>query len=161
MKQILLTLILSAFLLFSCNSNKSNNGMQFETSILLPDFNIPIVEFSILDNSYNFIIDSGSEESYLNESLYNYYLDSLQITDTIYSSIQTFSGDTDLNKFYEVNVFLNDTISAKMIVINMDNIVENIFINSGKRVYGVIGSDILTEYNAVIDYKNKRLRLSR
>ena len=90
MKHKLLTLTLSALLLFSCNNNESNNGMQFETSILLPDFNIPIVEFSILDNSYNFIIDSGSEESYLNESLYNDYLESLQITDTIYSSIQTF-----------------------------------------------------------------------
>lgn len=152
MKKIIYTLILLV-LFISCDDRQ----IVFEKSLLFTDFNTPIVEFSINNEKYNFIIDSGSEHSFINEGIIN----KNDITDTIYTTIETFQGETDIQRLYKTSILLNDSLETEMLATNIISIIKNTFIKSGHIVNGVIGNDFLNKYNAVIDYENKQLILHR
>lgn len=138
-----------SLLLYSCNK------MGFKKNILINDYNTPIVELKVNNSNYNFIIDTGSEKSFINKKIVE-----SNITDSVYISTLNFDGITDDKKSYIVKILINDSIDVNMLTIDINSIQENIFIKSGIIVDGIIGSDILSKYNAIIDYKNNKLILN-
>lgn len=138
-----------SLLLYSCNK------MGFKKNILINDYNTPIVELKVNNSNYNFIIDTGSEKSFINKKIVEN-----NITDSVYISTLNFDGITDDKKSYIVKILINDSINVNMLTIDINSIQKNIFIKSGIIVDGIIGSDILSKYNAIIDYKNNKLILN-
>lgn len=155
MKKIFL-IFFTLISLFSCQNNDKKT--DFVSPVLFTDCNIPIANFSINGNKYNFIIDSGSENSFISDDLFIDSCNFSMITDTIYTSIQTLDGTTGNRKLYCISVYLNDSIETKMYITNIDELTKNIFKKSGRIVKGIIGSDVLSNYKVTIDYKNKEIR---
>lgn len=139
-------ILLFCLILYSCNKT------GFKKSIINRHYNTPIVELKINGHDYNFIIDTGSELSFIDDKIVHN-----TIVDSIYMSTCNFNGSFNSDKFYIANVVLNDSIKTKMYTMNIENIQENIFLKSGLIIHGIIGSDILSEEKVIIDYKNKIL----
>ena len=62
-----------------------------------------------------------------------------------------------LQKTYIVETVLNDSINIRFNVMNMTDMVDNIFYNQQMIANGLLGIDFFYDNNVVIDFKNKKI----
>lgn len=130
---------------------------KFRTNVFFGG-NIPIVTFDIEGTKMNFIIDTGSEISYIDSNTYSKRTHSFAMVDSIDGNIVTLNGERVRNgRMYVVGATLNDTLYNEFAIINMEDVITNTFIRTGFMVNGIIGCDMLYDNEMIVDFRNKTL----
>lgn len=157
MKDILHIIVLLTLLIFSsCERNRNERAMQFNQSLFLKEKTIPVITFKLDNNKINLILDTGSELNILNEDYYKSHSEKFILIDSVNNSINTVNG-TILQKTYIVETALNDSINVRFNVMDITNMINNIFYNQQIMTDGLLGIDFFYDNNVIIDFKNKKL----
>ena len=157
MKNILYVFVLLTLLIFSsCDKNREERSMQFNSSLFLKEKTIPIITFKLDNDKINLILDTGSELNILNESYYKSHSENFILVDSVNNHINTVNGMI-LQKTYIVETTLNDSINIRFNVMDITNMIDNIFYNQQIISDGLLGIDFFYDNNVVIDFKNKKL----
>lgn len=157
MKDILRIIVLLFLLIFSsCDRNHNEHTIQFNSSLFLKEKTIPIITFKLDNDKINLILDTGSEVNILNEDYYKSHSEHFILVDSVNNHINTVNGMM-LQKTYIVETTLNDSINIRFNVMDMTNMIDNIFYNQQIISDGLLGIDFFYDNNVVIDFKNKQL----
>lgn len=157
MKDILRIIVLLTLLIFSsCERNRNERAMQFNQSLFLKEKTIPVITFKLDNNKINLILDTGSELNILNEDYYKSHSEHFILIDSVNNSINTVNGVV-LQKTYIVETTLNDSINVRFNVMDITNMIDNIFYNQQIISDGLLGIDFFYDNNVVIDFKNKKI----
>lgn len=157
MKDILRIIVLLSLVIFcSCDKNHNEHTMQFNSSLFLKEKTIPVITFKLDNNKINLILDTGSELNILNEDYYKSHSEHFILIDSVNNPINTVNG-VILQKTYIVETVLNDSINIRFNVMDITDIVDNIFYNQQMIANGLLGIDFFYDNNVVIDFKNKKI----
>lgn len=154
MKILRILTILIVLMVIPCCMNNGHGG--FKASLYLKSRTIPVVNIRISNHNIPMIIDTGSEITILDDDVYREIPQFFNIGDTVTHSISTINIERE-QKMVSALTFINDSIKTKLYIMDIDNVCEEIFINKGLFVKGIIGCDFLYENGLTIDFKNKRL----
>lgn len=157
MKDILHIIVLLTLLIFSsCDKNCNECAMQFNQSLFLKEKTIPIITFKLDNDKINLILDTGSEVNILNEDYYKSHSEHFILIDSVNNPINTVNGVV-LQKTYIVETTLNDSINIRFNVMDITNMIDNIFYNQQIISDGLLGIDFFYDNNVVIDFQNKKI----
>ena len=157
MKNILYVFVLLTLLIFSsCDKNHEERSMQFNSSLFLKEKTIPIITFKLDNDKINLILDTGSEVNILNEDYYKSHSEHFILVDSVNNHINTVNGMI-LQKTYIVETTLNDSINIRFNVMDITNMIDNIFYNQQIMTDGLLGIDFFYDNNVIIDFKNKKI----
>lgn len=143
------------FLLIDCNNKLPQDVKKFSTSLIDSGY-IPIVKFAIDKNEINFIIDTGSEISIIDDDYYYSHLSNFDNISNIAFSLNTLSGTISSNAIVAATT-LDDSLFVQFYITDIDNVKREIFINTGKNIDGIIGCDFLYDKKSIIDFRHKTL----
>lgn len=154
----MLRIIVLLFLLIfsSCDRNRNERTMQFNSSLFLKEKTIPVITFKLDNDKINLILDTGSELNILNEDYYKSHSENFILVDSVNNPINTVNGII-LQKTYIVETTLNDSINIRFNVMDITNMIDNIFYSQQIISDGLLGIDFFYDNNVVIDFKNKKL----
>ena len=157
MKNILHIIVLLTLLILSaCDRNRNEQTIQFNQSLFLKEKTIPVITFKLNNDKINLILDTGSELNILNEDYYKSHSKNFILIDSVNNPINTVNGIV-LQKTYIVETILNDSINIRFNVMDMTDMVDNMFYNQQMIINGLLGIDFFYDNNAIIDFKNKKL----
>jgi len=107
------------------------------------------------------ILDTGASHTVIDEKL----KDKLKMQTEISSQVATGAGKTDIPMQNSYNNLIQiDDLKLEnrvFVLMNLDYVNDAIVEYGGKKVDGIIGSDILTDHEAIIDYSNLTLYLKK
>ena len=157
MKDILRIIVLLFLLIFSsCDRNRNEHTMRFNSSLFLKEKTIPVITFKLDNDKINLILDTGSEVNILNEDYYKSHSEKFILVDSVNIPINTVNGII-LQKTYIVETTLNDSINIRFNVMDITNMIDNIFYNQQIISDGLLGIDFFYDNNVVIDFQNKKI----
>lgn len=140
----------------SCNNDKNNKEYKFETKLFTQNNTLPVVQFKLNNVPAKLIIDTGSEINIINSSYYYKHIDAFDVIDTNFTEIQTLTG-TIYEESYIVKSYINDSIPIIFNVMNINNTIDNIFLNQQDYIDGIIGVEFLYDNKLIVDFNNKKL----
>lgn len=154
----MLRIIVLLFLLIfsSCDRNRNEHTMRFNSSLFLKEKTIPVITFKLDNDNINLILDTGSELNILNEDYYKSHSEKFILIDSVNNPINTINGIV-LQKTYIVETVLNDSINVRFNVVDITDMIDNIFYSQQMMTDGLLGIDFFYDNNVVIDFKNKKL----
>ncbi len=126
-----------------------NSKMSIKESMDL--VNLPVVTFENNGNKYNFIIDTGANDSIINEACE----DILVTPNKTKNTVQGISGNEQ--KCHTVSIeFTYKGIAFNTVfnVVDLKELLDSIKDNYGVTVHGILGTNFLDKYNYVIDFKD-------
>ena len=148
--------LLTLLILSACDRNRNEHAMQFNQSLFLKEKTIPVITFKLDNNKINLILDTGSELNILNEDYYKSHSEKFILVDSVNNPINTVNGVV-LQKTYIVETTLNDSINIRFNVMDITNMIDNIFYNQQIISDGLLGIDFFYDNNVVIDFQNKKI----
>lgn len=114
---------------------------------------LPVVTFENNGEKYNFIIDSGANDSIINEEC-----DIVSTPHRQSNDVSGISGETMKCSTVFINFKYKDkTFETLFNVINLSDLFNTIKENYGVTVHGILGTNFLDKYNYVIDFKDYKL----
>lgn len=154
MKKIKYLLLLLLF----CSCIEKNNTVEtkyFENNYW-SEIKTPIIKINIEGENRYFLIDTGANMSVLDKYFYLLNKDKLNIVNEVEINYSGING-TKTEKSY----IISSTFDDKIITFSTSDISSTInTINNkcGIKITGIIGSDFMTNYNAIIDYENRIIK---
>jgi hypothetical protein len=146
---LLICLGFSAYYIYR-EKHINKTKMSFKESLDL--VGLPIVTFYQYGNKYNFLLDSGSANSCINKDA----LDTIKYSDTGYvgnifgcEAVLQPANVINIDLFYKDSHF--NTNIMTMDLKDAFNIIKN---ESGVTITGILGSDFLSKYKYVMDFKD-------
>ena len=150
---ILLILILLCIIIIAIRYSIENhkylkNKISFRESMDLVD--LPIITFYSNDTKLNFLLDTGSDSSYINQSI----LQTLKFTKTDKknyvigmegNSVESTTCNIDI--VYKDKVFTEEFLSC-----NLDKAFNAVKKETGVQMHGILGSKFFRKYRYVIDF---------
>lgn len=129
--------------------NKINNSMSFRESMDLTD--LPIVTFRQGLNRFNFLLDTGSSLSVINEKVLGLINHTkLDITGTVYGM----EGNKKETTYVDIPLVYKDVeYEEKFQVVDMSAPFECLKKESGVTVHGILGNSFFVNYKYVLDFK--------
>lgn len=114
---------------------------------------LPVVTFENNGEKYNFIIDSGANDSIINKEC-----DIVSTPHRQSNDVSGISGETMKCSTVLINFKYKDkTFETLFNVINLNDLFNTIKENYGVTVHGILGTNFLDKYNYVIDFKDYKL----
>ena len=148
--------LLTLLILSACDRNRNEHTIQFNQSLFLKEKTIPVITFKLDNDKINLILDTGSELNIINEDYYKSHSEKFILVDSANNSINTVNGII-LQKTYIVETTLNDSINVRFNVMDITDMIDNIFYNQQMMTDGLLGIDFFYDNNVIIDFKNKKL----
>lgn len=154
--RLLRFLIIICLVLSSCG-RKGQEIHDFKTSVFVRENVIPIVGVDFGGGmETKMIIDTGSDISMIDRSYYERNRNLFSINDSSTLRIRTANGEYN-EITYSVNALVNDSIPVTLYVMDMENMVNTIFIRQQVFIDGLLGVDFLYGNKLVLDFSNKTL----
>lgn len=113
--------------------------------------NLPVVTFENNGNKYNFIVDTGANDSIINESCEDIMVTPHNAKNTVQGIMGT------EKKCHTVMIKLtykNIEFESMFNVVNLQELFDTIKQDYGVTVHGILGTNFLDKYNYVIDFKD-------
>lgn len=140
----------------------SNRSISIPFQIV-SEFDVPIVEFHISNNTYLGIIDTGAESTLFDSALRRH----LFVDNNSEISIVGVSGEAEPQNIQAANamIWMSDH-DNRLLITNVKGYVNNIshlsshFLgpDSKRNIAAIFGSDMLNNLEAHIDFKKKEIR---
>lgn len=132
-----------------CKQKKKEN-MSFREAMDLTD--LPIVTFYNKDKKLNFLLDTGSDLSHINESL----LPSLEYKkiDENKDIISIGGASQSLGCCDMTVTYKSQKFTERFYISNLDEAFGVIKAETGVQVHGILGSKFFTKYKYVLDFEN-------
>lgn len=127
---------------------KVNNRMSFKESLDL--VGLPIITFTQGERKYNFILDTGSTLSVINEGA----LKSIDyITLDKKGSNYGCEGNIVLTNFIKMNIeYKNNVFKEEFQILDLNKAFENIHNDYKVNVVGILGNSFFTRYKYILDF---------
>lgn len=132
-----------------CKQKKREN-MSFREAMDLVE--LPIITFYNKDTKLNFLLDTGSDLSYINKSVlfsleYKEVNESMNII-SVGGNSQSL-GCCDMTVTYKNQEFIN-----RFYVSDLDEAFRAIKAETGVQIHGILGSKFFTKYKYILDFEN-------
>lgn len=117
--------------------------------------NLPIITFKNGDDDINFLLDTGSDVSYIDKtSLENYDYEETDITTVFYGmeGAETFGEHCFMTVSFKEYIF-----NLEFSIADLKSIFDIVEKSSGIRIHGILGSNFLKEYKYVLDFKDLKV----
>lgn len=116
----------------------------------------PLVTFTNNGNKYNFIIDTGSNNSFVSSDAVE-SMNVIPIDDT--NSVIAYSGESEaMNSVMVILGYKESKYHAKTIVSNhLTESFKQVKSNYGVQLHGILGCDFLEKYDYVIDFNTYQI----
>lgn len=150
---ILLAVILLAIIINGaedyCRQKKREN-MSFREAMDLVE--LPVVTFYNKDAKLNFLLDTGSDLSYINKSI----LPSLEYKEVNESrNIISVGGNSQTLGCCDMAVtYKNQKFIDRFYISDLDEAFGAIKAETGVQIHGILGSKFFTKYRYILDFEN-------
>lgn len=135
-------------------NKKGKTPKVLPMEIKLPG-NLPIIALSSGGTMFNFLIDSGSNVSHICPEYHN-MLDAEHFDVSGGEGVKGLGSDNVINRICRVALkdMIGNEYEVDMAVTEgFKSIADNIEINTGVQIHGLLGTDFLNKYNYSIDFK--------
>ena len=131
-----------------CKQSKRVN-MSFKEAMDLVE--LPVVTFYNGDTKLNFLLDTGSNVSYINSSIIPLLVH--EKTDTEMNTIGI-EGNKVSNQFCKMSVtYKNQVFEEEFSIADLDEAFGVVKQESGVQIHGILGSKFFERYKYVLDFK--------
>lgn len=150
---ILLAVILLAIIINGaedyCRQKKREN-MSFREAMDLVE--LPVVTFYNKDTKLNFLLDTGSDLSYINKSI----LPSLEYKEVNESrNIISVGGNSQTLGCCDMTVtYRNQKFIDRFYISDLDEAFGTIKIETGVQIHGILGSKFFAKYKYILDFES-------
>lgn len=129
--------------------NKTKNSMSFRESMDLTD--LPVVTFRQGKDRFNFLLDTGSSLSVINEKV----LDYIKHTVLDYKgSIYGMEGNAKETSFVTIPLWYRDKgYEEEFQVVDMSAPFSRIKQESGVTIHGILGNSFFVKYEYILNFK--------
>lgn len=143
-------LALVSFSIISRIKNKNNSQISFKESMDLVE--MPIVTFNNANKKLNFLLDTGSNLSYINDSIID-DLEHIKINEV--SDVIGIEGNKVTNQLCNMTItYKGHTFKEKFSIASLDNAFNIIKQESGVQIHGILGSKFFERYKYILDFKD-------
>ena len=153
---ICVTLFVALFVTFFEDLKRSNRKkISFKEAIDLTE--LPVVTFVGKGRKLNFLIDTGANNSILNESVVNKM--KLECEEFEGVETNTAGGNINLNKVTNLTIKFDDKreYDECFLVSNMDEAFNSVKEETGVMIHGILGSNFFAKHKYIIDYDSLAL----
>lgn len=153
---ICVTIFVALFVTFFEDLKKSNRKkISFKEALDLTE--LPVVTFISKGRKLNFLIDTGANNSILNESVANKMKLKFEEFDDIETN--TAGGNINLNKRTNLVIKFDDKreYDECFLIADMNEAFASIKKESGVSIHGILGSNFFAKYKYIIDYDSLAL----
>lgn len=128
--------------------NKSKDIMSFKQGFDLTS--IPVVTFYQGDNKFNFLLDTGSNNSIIDSNI----LHKIKHKETAFqSSLSGLEGSDNIDNICEITLsFNNKDYTYLYLMHDMKSIFDKIKQNTGVTLHGILGSKFFNKFKYVLDF---------
>lgn len=152
---IIVIVVWAILLIISINSlyqiNKKNKSkISFKESMDLTE--LPVITFMSDNTKLNFLLDTGSNTSFINESMVKSL--NCKMLNTV-SEVVGLEGKKIKNDNCELQIkYKNYEFNAQFSIINLDESFNLIKQESGVQLHGILGSLFFQKYKYVLDFQS-------
>lgn len=153
---ICVTIFVALTITFFEDIKRSNRKkISFKESLDLTE--LPVVTFIGKGRKLNFLIDTGANNSILNESVASKMKLECEEFDGIETN--TAGGNINLNKVTNLTIKFDDKreYNECFLISDMDEVFSNIKSETGVLIHGILGSNFFAKYKYIIDYDSLAL----
>lgn len=144
----IVVVIIIATTIINSNISKNESVISFRESMNLTE--LPVVTFYNGNRKLNFLLDTGSNVSYINKSI----IDSLKY-DNVEDKVDVIGveGNKIPAESCKMTIFYNKhKFEENFNIIDLDNAFDTIKQESGVQIHGILGSLFFEKYKYVIDF---------
>lgn len=127
-----------------------NNRISFKEALDLTE--LPVVTFIGNEKKLNFLIDTGANNSILNESVVN----SMKLNTETFEGVETNTagGNIVLNKVVNLEIKYDDRriYNECFLVANLDEAFSSIKGDTGVTIHGILGNKFFANHKYIIDF---------
>ena len=150
---ILLAVVILAIIINGiedCRKQKKRENMSFREAMDLVE--LPIVTFYNKDTKLNFLLDTGSDLSYINKSI----LPSLEYKEIDESKniISVGGNSQSLGCCYMTVTYKSQKFIYRFYVIDLDGPFGAIKAETGVQIHGILGSKFFAKYKYILDFES-------
>lgn len=145
---VLIFIILEYYHLYR-NKSKDRTKISFKEGLDLTE--LPIVTFKQGNNKLHFLLDTGSNISYINSDV----IKDLEVEDLNASSSTVGVGGNDMEtKHYNIKIGYRDQeFIEEFGALDLSNAFSSIEAESGIKLHGIIGNRFFEKYKYVLDFR--------
>lgn len=153
---ICVTLFVALFVTFFEDLKRSNRKrISFKEAMDLTE--LPVVTFIGKGRKLNFLIDTGANNSILNESVVN----KMKLKCEEFEGVETNTagGNINLNKVTNLTIKFDDKreYDECFLVSNMDEAFNSVKAETGVMIHGILGSNFFAKNKYIIDFDSLAL----
>lgn len=134
---------------FYTNKRKEKTKISFKEGLDLTE--LPIVTFKQGENKLHFLLDTGSNISYINSAV----VKDLEVEDLNTSSQTVGVGGSDMEtKHYNIKIGYKDqTFIEEFGALDLSTTFASIEAESGIKLHGILGNRFFEKYKYILDFK--------
>lgn len=149
---IIIVIINCLVLLAMTLINKKQELISFRQAMEL--LQLPVVSFYIDNKLYNFLLDTGSNDSHINKELIDKNIIKYSKDETKSTVIGITGDSVDVNSCIITLKYNNKEFSNLFLINDMSETFKAIKEESGITLHGILGSKFFEKYKYVIDFNS-------
>ena len=154
---IILTVVCVALFITMFEDIKKSNRKKISFKEALDLTELPVVTFISKGRKLNFLIDTGANNSILNESV----ADKMKLKCEEFEGVETNTagGNINLNKVTNLTIKFDDKreYDECFLISNMDEAFNSVKAETGVMIHGILGSNFFARNKYIIDYDSLAL----
>lgn len=148
---VVILVLVVAFIANTINDMRKRNNSKISFKEAMDLVELPVVTFYNGDKKLNFLLDTGSNVSYINSSIIP-LLDH-EKTDKEMNTIGI-EGNKVSNQFCKMSVtYKNQVFEEEFSIADLDEAFSVVKQESGVQIHGILGSKFFERYKYVLDFK--------
>ncbi len=148
--ELVIIILIICVIVFLLNTRDDKIKMKMSIKESLDLVGLPIVTFYQGHNKFNFLLDTGANNSVINESALE--LMEHNILD-VEGTLSGLNGIPVKVQYADIHINYNDTTyNTEFQVTNMDEAFNNIKAESGIKLVGIIGNNFFQKYKYILDF---------
>ena len=148
---IIILALIVAFIVNSIDNVRKRNNSKISFKEAMDLVELPVITFYNNNKKLNFLLDTGSNVSYINKSIIHLLV--YEMTDKRMDTIGV-EGNKVNNQFCKMSVtYKNQVFDEEFSIADLDGAFDVVKQESGVQIHGILGSKFFEKYKYVIDFK--------
>ena len=148
---VVILVLVIAFIINTIDGIRKRNNSKISFKEAIDVVELPVVTFYNGDTKLNFLLDTGSNVSYINSSIIPLLVH--EKTDKEMNTIGI-EGNKVSNQFCKMSVaYKNQVFEEEFSIADLDEAFGVVKQESGVQIHGILGSKFFEKYKYVLDFK--------